>query len=140
MQGSGVEVDLEGDLDRAIWLKFLGNIAAAPVTTLTDRRMEVLREPAVEGLLRDLIAEAVSVAIAEGVNIGPADGENTLAALRGMDPAVTTSMQADRASGRSLEVEELSGALDRLAVKHRLSAPVNRTVLSLLRALPRNRG
>lgn len=136
MRGSEVEIVLDADIERAVWMKFMGNIAAAPVTTLTGRRMEVLRESAVQELLRDLLREAVKVGVAEGVRLDESDVGAILAALHGIDATATTSMQADRAHGRSLEVDELAGVLDRVAVEHGIDTPVNRTVLALLRALP----
>ncbi|HEX6870896.1 MAG TPA: 2-dehydropantoate 2-reductase [Micromonosporaceae bacterium] len=130
-----LDIVLSADFERIVWLKFLGNLAAAPVTTLTMRPLGVLRSADLHPLLEQLVSEAVNVATASGVDLRESDVPETIRLLACLDPAAVTSMQSDRAAGRPLEIELLTGELVRRADQLGLPVPWNRAMLSLLRHL-----
>ncbi len=131
----GMRVGIEPDLTTVAWAKLLTNITANPLTALTGRRAEVIREPAVAAIARRLMVEAVQVARAEGAALTEADADAALRWLQDVPPGATTSMLQDRLAGRPLEYDALTGAVVRAADRHGIEVPANRFVLALLGAV-----
>jgi len=133
---TGLPVETVPDFRTASWEKLLTNVIANPLTTLTGRRAEVLREPAVAGLALDLLLEATAVARAEGAKLADDVAASTLAWLQALPSGATSSMLQDREAGRPLEHDGLIGPVVRGGARHGLATPASRTVLALLSALP----
>ncbi|NKQ55848.1 2-dehydropantoate 2-reductase [Amycolatopsis sp. K13G38] len=132
---SGLRVEADPDFRTAAWLKLLTNVVANPITALTGRRVEVLREPEVATLAEKLLRETVAVGRAEGASLTEQDADKALSWLRGIAPDSTSSMLQDRKAGRTLEYDGLTGAVVRLGDKHGLPVEANRALLALLSAL-----
>jgi len=66
VMATSLEVVEEADFTTAAWRKLLSNVAANPITALTSRRLGVLRDTGVRVLASTLLAEAISVGVAEG--------------------------------------------------------------------------
>ncbi|MGY2046622.1 2-dehydropantoate 2-reductase [Methylobacterium sp. JK268] len=129
--GTGFEIVREPDFVTTAWRKLLSNAVANGITALTLRRMTVFREPAVQALARDLMAEVVAVARAEGARITPEDGERILDGYARMGSG-GSSMLYDRLAGRPLEHDYISGAVVEAAERHGIAVPLNRALLALL--------
>lgn len=123
------------DFTTAAWRKLLTNAAANPLTALTGRRTEVLRDEAVAGLALSLLRETAEVARAHGAVLEDDAPHRTLDWLQRLAPGSTTSMLQDRESGRALESDGLTGTIVRLARQRNIDTPVSDTVLALLGAL-----
>ncbi|MEU5847578.1 2-dehydropantoate 2-reductase [Saccharopolyspora shandongensis] len=124
------------DFRTAAWRKMLTNLAPNPITALTLRRLDVLREPDILDLSKGILAEAVDVARAEGARLTHADAEKVLSDyIEKFPPTNGTSMLYDRLAGLPTEHEHITGALVRAADEHGLPVPLNRTLLTLMRAL-----
>lgn len=132
---AGLRVTSVGDFRTAAWSKLLTNAAGNPITALTGRRVEVLREPAVAALAMDVLREAVAVGRAEGAALDDGDAVRTLTWLQALAAGSTSSMLQDREAGRPLEYEGLTGAIVRLGDHHGVPVGANRTLLALLAAL-----
>ncbi|GAB3402519.1 2-dehydropantoate 2-reductase [Flindersiella endophytica] len=136
LDGEWLTVAEEPDFHTARWRKLLGNVGSSALTTLTDRRMEVLAEPAIGGLARGLLTEAVRVGVAEGARLGEADVDVAMRLyLEYFGPAVGTSMLHDRLAGQPLETDAIYGTIVRLAGAYGIDTPLNRAMLALLDAL-----
>jgi 2-dehydropantoate 2-reductase len=134
---AGTEVEVAQTLDflTASWRKLLVNVAANPITALTLRRMGVLREPDVNDLARRMLAEAVAVGASGGARLTLEDAKSILEAQCRYNENAGTSMLYDRLAGRPLEHEYITGAVVRAADRYGVEVPLNRAILSLLRAL-----
>ncbi|MBB4660570.1 2-dehydropantoate 2-reductase [Conexibacter arvalis] len=130
----GLVVERTADFTTAAWTKLLTNVSANPITALTGRGCEVLREPRVADLAGELIAEAVEVGRAEGAVFDARAVDDAVAWMQSLPDGAKTSMLQDRELGRPLEWEGLTGAVVRAADRHGLAVPVNRAVMSLLSA------
>ena len=119
----------------AAWRKLLGNLAANPITALTMRRIDVLRDPDVAALARRVLEEGLAVARADGAQLGPEDIEAELRMYARVNPGGGSSMLYDRLAGRPLEHEYIIGEVVRRAERHGIPVPLNRALLTLLRAL-----
>jgi len=134
--GSGLEVEAVADFATAAWEKLLTNVTANPLTALTGRTLEVLREPAVAALALDLALEAVAVARAEGTALTPQHAREILAWLQGLPGVTPSSMLQDRLAGRPLEHDGLLGPVVALGLRHGVPTPLTTAMLTVLNALP----
>ncbi len=123
------------DMRTAAWQKLFGNLVANPITTLTMRRIGVMRAPGIEDLARGLLLEAAQVARAEGAQIGDGDVEAVLASTTRYGEATGSSMLYDRLAGLPLEHQHLTGEVVRRAARHGIPVPLNAALLALLDAL-----
>lgn len=133
---SWIRTELEPDFPTAAWRKMLTNAIANPITALTHRRLEVLREPAAAQLATELLRETAAVGRAEGADLPEAVVHETLTWLRNVPSGSTTSMLQDRLAGRTMEYAGLTGSVVRLAERHGIPVPASRTLLALLELTP----
>ncbi|WP_223839330.1 2-dehydropantoate 2-reductase [Saccharopolyspora pogona] len=136
LSGGDLTARTTSDFRTASWRKMLTNLAPNPITALTLRRLDVLREPDVLELSEGVLAEAVEVARAEGARLTHDDAEQVLADyIEKFPPTNGTSMLYDRLAGLPTEHEHITGALVRAAQQHDIPVPLNKTLLTLMRAL-----
>lgn len=134
-EAAGVGVTRSDNVEGALWAKLIVNCAWNALSGLTRGTYGTLMQvPGVEALLAAVVAECLAVARALEVTI-PGD---RLAAVR----AIATDMAGQRSStaqdlarGRPSEIEHLNGYLVRKAEACGVAVPVNRTLLTLVRAL-----
>jgi 2-dehydropantoate 2-reductase len=134
---SGIEIAQEADFLTASWRKMLANSAANPITTLTLRRIGVMREPRIRELAHGLFRETLAVGRAAGARLTEADFDAMVERYDTLSPTSGSSMLYDRLAGRPLEYDALTGAVVRMAERHCIPAPLNRAMLALLEALDR---
>lgn len=112
---AGVDVTVLADLGVARWRKLVWNIPFNGLCTVLDAATdELMAEPAVRALVRDLMEEVVAGAAATGSALPDGVVEEMLAltdAMRPYDP----SMKLDHAAGRPLEVDAIYGEAIRSA-------------------------
>ncbi|MBV9402124.1 MAG: 2-dehydropantoate 2-reductase, partial [Candidatus Eremiobacteraeota bacterium] len=122
------------DLRPAVWRKLLGNVSLNPVSALTGRTIKpMLEDPASHRLIARLMAEALDVARAAGVELEISIEERIAMAARLAD--VKTSMLQDLEAGRELELEPIVGAVIEVADALRVRVAVMRTVYALTKSL-----
>lgn len=134
LRRSSVTVVQVEDFITECWRKVLGNVAANPITALTMRRMEVFQRPDIIELARALLTEAMTVARADGARLSDVDVDEMLDVYAQFNGDSGTSMLYDRVAGRELEHEAITGAVVSLAERYGIDVPLNRVILTLLRA------
>jgi len=133
---TSANISLTTDFRTEAWRKMLVNLAANPITALTLRRLDVLREPDILELSKKVLAEAIAVAQAEGAQLTQADADRLIDNYSRMFPTDNgTSMLYDRLAGLPTEHEHITGPLVRAAREHGIPVPHNETLLALMRAL-----
>jgi 2-dehydropantoate 2-reductase len=135
MEGTGLRVQLSDDFLTLAWRKLLINAVANPITALTLQRQAVLRRDDVHALCLDILAEAIAVARAEGAGVADDEAQRVIKVLYTFSPEIGTSMYFDRLAGRPFEVEALTGAIVAIAGRHGIAVPLNKMLLTLLRAI-----
>ncbi|HEX4504771.1 MAG TPA: 2-dehydropantoate 2-reductase [Alphaproteobacteria bacterium] len=135
LAGSGIEVVQEADFLTTCWRKMLANSAANPITTLTLRRIGVMREPRIRELAHGLFRETLAVGVAAGAQLTEGDFDAMVERYDTLNPVSGSSMLYDRLAGRPLEYDALTGAVVRMAERHGIPVPLNRAMLALLEAL-----
>jgi 2-dehydropantoate 2-reductase len=133
--GTPLRIVRSADFATLAWRKLLINAVANPITALTLQRQAVLRRPDVQELCRSILDEAVAVARAEGVKLAEDEIARTIATLENFSGELGTSMYFDRLAGRRLEAEALTGAIVAAGDRHGMAMPLNRALLTLLRAI-----
>jgi 2-dehydropantoate 2-reductase len=134
-EGTPLRIIRSGDFVTLAWRKLLINAVANPITALTLQRQAVLRRPDVQDLCRGILDEAVAVARAEGIKLAEDETGRTIATLHNFSGELGTSMYFDRLAGRRVEVEALTGAIVAAGDRHGIAMPLNRALLTLLRAI-----
>ncbi len=129
-----MDVRVQPDFVRAQWRKLLQNLTVAPLTALTGRRMAVMARPDVADLALCLAREAVAVGQACGVALCDDDARHVVDLAASLPADMGSSLLFDCQAGRPTEVEYLTGAVVSLADQHQIPVPLNRAVLTILRA------
>jgi len=135
MEGTPLRVRPDADFVTLKWRKLLLNAVANPITALTLQRQAVLRRADVHALCLDVLAETVEVARADGARLPDDEPERAMKRLLKFSPELGTSMYFDRVAGKTFEVEALTGAIVAAGERHGIPTPLNRVLLTLLRAI-----
>lgn len=129
---AGIRAFTDPDFVTAAWVKLLTNAAANPITALTGRRVEVLRDPAVVPFALRVLQETAAVGRAEGARLPDDVVHERLTWLQNLQAGSTTSMLQDRGAGLETEHDGLTGAIVRLARRHGIDVPANAALLDML--------
>ena len=130
-----VNARFTADFDLESWNKLILNSALNPLTTLHDRTMEVVHDPAIRPALFELLDEGTAVARAAGVVFDATHREALLGRIDALPPLATTSMLLDRRHGRPLEYDYLTGAIIAAADRHGIAVPRLRDIHHRLESL-----
>lgn len=118
-----------------VWNKLLINAAINPLTAILNvPNGGLLRAESSRKLMQSLAAEAIQVALAEGVS-PPDDMQDRIEDVCRKTALNRSSMLQDIDNGGITENEWISGSIVRLASRHSLSVPVTETVYQLVQAL-----
>jgi 2-dehydropantoate 2-reductase len=121
-----------------IWVKLLGNVAFNPISVLTGATLEELvRDPTVSCLVRDVMNETVAVAAKLGIDL-PISIEQRMAGAAKVG-AHKTSMLQDYEIGRPMEIEAVVGAVVELGEKLNVAMPSTRAVYACVKFLDEHR-
>jgi 2-dehydropantoate 2-reductase len=130
---AGIDAEASESIERVLWEKFVFLVGLSATTSAVRQPIGVVRATAgSRALLRDVMAEAVAVGRASGVEL-PADfAEDRLAFCDTLPAAMTSSMHHDLEQGNRLELPWLSGGVVELAAAAGVPAPRNATVADVL--------
>ncbi|CUR48360.1 2-dehydropantoate 2-reductase [Alloalcanivorax xenomutans] len=130
----GIDIKLTEQVVGERWLKCVWNTPFNPLSVLANGAdtYTILDTPGGEQLIRDLMAEVMAVAEADGHPLPSHLPDSNIAGTRKM-PAYKNSMALDYLNDRPIELDAILGNV--VAIAHRLNVPVPRleTVLVTLR-------
>ena len=139
---TGVPFQLEENMKRKLWYKFMMNVGVNQTTAILKLRYRVVQKNGVAGeipearlIIEKSMREVIEVANAEGIDLDEKDIENQYNTLNLLNPEGYTSMCQDILAERKTEVEMFSLALMDLAKKHGIKVPVNEMFYLLLRTI-----
>lgn len=130
---AGLDTTIAADIQVALWTKFLfiasfsgvGALANAPAgVTRTDQKWR--------GLMLSAMDEIYALAHARGVKLPPDSVDKVMAAVDGLPPDATSSMQRDIAAGKPSELESQNGAVVRMAQKSGIEVPTHTLIYQTL--------
>jgi len=137
LRKAGFEARVARDIRQARLRKLLANVCLNPVTALFRVRNGALREPPYAVLAEALAGEAAPVLRAEGLAITPREAVRGVMDVARITARNRSSMLQDLLAGRRTENDHLTGALLRLARRHRLAAPTHAALHRLIRVMER---
>ena len=135
LAAAGVPTEVSDNVRGALWQKLIINCAYNAVSAIAQRPYgESVHGAGIQEVMRDVVAECLAVAKAEGVTLtGDVD-----AAVRNLAlsmPTQSSSTAQDLARGKSTEIDYLNGFIVRRSEAHGIAAPVNRTLWALVKLL-----
>jgi 2-dehydropantoate 2-reductase len=134
---SGFDVQVVDDIQRLVWGKLVVSSALNPLTALLRiKNGEILEQPTALGLMGALAYETSSVAKKLGVVLPFKDPQQAVEEVAHRTAENLSSMLQDVLRGAPTEIDAINGAVVQLADKYNLQVPVNRTILSLVKAIP----
>ena len=130
---TAITIELDPDFIGAAWRKLLVN-AVVGLMVLTGRRMGMFHRDDVAALARSYVIECLTVARADGANLGDEVIDEIMGLLSQSPEDITTSMLTDREAHRRLEWDIRNGVIARKAAEHGLATPISDVVVPLLAA------
>jgi 2-dehydropantoate 2-reductase len=133
-QRAAIPTELVGDVERALWDKYVFLTTHAGMTALTRCPAGVLRAvPEVRELYRRIATEIIAVGRAAGAPVDDGMVDQGFKFLDAVAPNAYSSLHHDLIQGKPLELEALHGHVVRLAERHRVPAPTVFAVYAALR-------
>ena len=130
---AGIDTQVNDDIIRATWEKFVFLVGVAGTTSLLRSDIGEIRENAdARSLLGETMLEAVEVGLAAGVNLDPEFARAQLDYCDTLPRRMRASMAVDLEHRRRLELPWLNGAVVRLAAELGVDAPVNGVITRAL--------
>jgi len=134
---AGFVVNVVSDLQSLVWSKLAVSSAINPLTALLRvKNGELLELPSARALMGELARETAAVAKTLGVVLPFPGPELTAEEVAQRTAENQSSMLQDVLRGAPTEIDAINGAVVRLAEENNLKVPVNRTVWSLVKAIP----
>jgi 2-dehydropantoate 2-reductase len=131
---SGLRCPITARIRHEIWVKILGNVAFNPISALTRATLAAMaRDPAVNPIVRSIMAEAEAVAAKLGLEL-PISIDQRIAGAEKVGEHKTSMLQ-DLEAGRPLELEAVVGAVAELGDRLGVPMPHTRTVYACARLL-----
>lgn len=125
-------------LRHEIWVKLLGNIAFNPISALTGATLaQITRHPEVSRLVRQIMAEAESVATKLGITL-PISIDQRIAGAEKVGEHKTSMLQ-DLEAGRPLELDAIVGAVVELAGLLAVAVPATSAIYACTKLLAETR-
>jgi 2-dehydropantoate 2-reductase len=138
LKGAGFETEVSGNISGALWSKVLVNVGINPLTALKGlRNGELLDDPVIVGVMRSAVEEAMMVAEALGIDLGPGDHVEHVYNVARATAMNRSSMLQDVERGRRTEIDALNGAVVRLGKTLGVDTPVNEDLAAAVRGLER---
>lgn len=133
---AGINTKIAGDIQVALWMKFLFIASFSGVGAIANAPAGVLRnDPELRARMLRAMSETYELAHARKV-ILPADAiETVMASVDALPADATSSMQRDIAAGRPSELESQNGAMVRMAREAGIRVPTHQSIYEALKPL-----
>ena len=132
---SKIQCTVSQDIHQDVWRKFAWNCIFNIVSATTQLTVgEIVDDPEKIQLCKELFKEISQVAKSQDVILG-ADKEKLIFDIAGDSGHIKPSTLQDRLKGKRMEYDAFTGALIRLADKHKIHIPINRALYDQLEQL-----
>jgi len=137
LRSAKFELSVVEDVEPEVWGKLIVNAAINPLTAiLRVKNGELLNNLSARALMGQLAHEAAQVAGAHAVLLPILDPEQAVEEVARRTASNISSMLQDVLRGTPTEVDAINGAIVRMGERVGVAVPVNRTLWSLVKALP----
>ena len=132
---AGVPTEVSNNVRGALWAKLILNCAYNAVSAITQLPYgKTVAGVGVTDLMRDVVAECLAVAHAEGVQV-QGDVVAAVDQLAGSMPKQYSSTAQDLARGKRTEIDYLNGLIVQRGVALGVATPANRVLWALVKLL-----
>jgi len=131
----GIPILVSDNVAGALWSKLILNCAYNALSAITQSTYGTLWQAAgVQAVMRDVVAECLAVACAEGVAI-PGDAWENIVRIAETMPGQFSSTAQDLARKKCSEIDHLNGYVVRKGETHGIVTPVNRTLHTVVKVM-----
>jgi 2-dehydropantoate 2-reductase len=135
LAAAGVPTQISGNVRGSLWAKLVLNCAYNALSAITQMPYgEVVKGQGVADVIRDVVAECLAVAKAEGVAI-PGDTDAAVRGIAETMPTQYSSTAQDLSRGKPSEIDHLNGYVVRRGEALGVPTPANRVLLVLVKLL-----
>ncbi len=135
LMGAGVPVEILDNVRGALWAKLILNCAYNAVSAIVQMPYgQTVRGEGVTDVMRDVVAECLAVAKADGVTV-PGDVEAAVRKIAETMPDQFSSTAQDLARGKHSEIDYLNGFVVRRGHALNVPTPANRVLWALVKLL-----
>ena len=132
---AGVPTEISANVRGALWAKLILNCAYNAVSAITQLPYgQTVPGPGVQDVMRDVVAECLAVAQAEGVQI-PGDVQAAIQKIADTMPSQFSSTAQDLARGKHTEIDYLNGFIVQRGHALGVPTPANRVLWTLVKLL-----
>lgn len=136
LERAGLAVHLTTDIAGLLWRKLVINAGINPLTAILQvKNGHLVMDQSAADLMRRAAGEAHAVASAAGIETGLDDPGEAAANVASQTAENFSSMLQDVRAGRPTEIEAITGEVVAKADEVGIDAPVNRTLLQLVRSI-----
>ncbi|HYF44508.1 MAG TPA: 2-dehydropantoate 2-reductase [Ramlibacter sp.] len=137
LAAAGVPTQVSDNVRGELWLKLVINCAYNAVSAIAQKPYgENVSSEGIADVMRDVVAECLAVARADGVAI-PGDVEAAVRNIGQAMPAQYSSTAQDLARGKKTEVDYLNGFIVRRGRALGIPTPANQVLWALVRLMER---
>ena len=135
----GLPTYYDCDIEKRIWMKVIYNCVVSPYSALTRlTHRQVYSTPDAIENANLIINEAVNVAFKEGILITDQEAQECLQKVIDSKQENKSSMCYDIEANRHSEINYINGRIVKLAEKHDVEVPVNKTMEFLIKSIEYN--
>jgi 2-dehydropantoate 2-reductase len=132
---AGVPTDISDNVRGALWAKLITNCAYNALSAITQLPYgRLVKGGGVTVVLRDLVAECVAVAKADGVTL-PGDVNAAVRKIAETVPGQYASTAQDLARGKRSEIDHLNGFIVRRGEALGVATPANRLLHAIVKLI-----
>jgi 2-dehydropantoate 2-reductase len=132
---AGVPTEISGNVRGALWAKLILNCAYNAVSAIAQLPYgKTVQGVGVTDVMRDVVAECLAVAKAEGVQVA-GDVHAAVDKLAGSMPNQYASTAQDLARGKPTEIDYLNGLIVRRGEALGVAVPANRVLWAMVKLL-----
>jgi 2-dehydropantoate 2-reductase len=133
MIAAGVPTEISSNVRGALWAKLILNCAYNAISAITQLPYgKTVAGDGVKDVMRDVVAECLAVAQAEGVQVA-GDVHAAVAKLADSMPSQYSSTAQDLARGKRSEIDYLNGLIVRRGEALGIATPANRVLWALVK-------
>lgn len=132
---AGVPTEISDNVRGALWAKLILNCAYNAVSAIAQQPYgKTVQGEGVKDVMRDVVAECLAVARAEGVQV-PGDVDAAIRKIAETMPSQFSSTAQDLARGKRSEIDYLNGLIVKRGEALGVATPANRVLWALVKLL-----
>ena len=136
MNRAGLQAQVVDDIQSILWSKLVVNVGINALTAILGvPNGELLKIPTCQKVMDGAVAEAVQVASSCGIQLQLPEEIEKVRAVCNSTAANISSMLQDVKRQKKTEIDQINGAVARMAASLGIASPVNEVLTALVRGL-----